>query len=514
MELTRRSLVTALGATAVVGAGCVSRAPVAPQPSSDGYGPGQPLAPEHRWQTALARSLPTERDYAPRIEGTLPADLEGRLFRNGPGLFERAGHRKRSLLDSDGMIQCFDFAGGRVRYRNRFVRTEKYLQEEAAGEWLYPTWTTPLPGGPLANLGAPNKSQAGVAALIRDGRLLAMDEGVPEAFYEMDPDTLQTLGPLALPDGLELRRLKPHTRTDPRTGDWHVVTNDYGLRGMTIRWQVLGRDGAVKAEGTVNSPRMTYFHDFLATERHLLFVLHPVKFSPLGMLAGLRTFADSLRWEPERGNLILVQDKAGGEPLMFEAPAAWMWHALNAYERDGVVVADFVGYDVPDHFLGPNPAFAAVTRGEAGDSAYPGKVRRYVMNLRANALRQEIVDSGAHELPAVDPRVALSEHRMGYFACGHVGDWVTDGVARLDMLSGTRDEFRFGPRHYAGEPVFAPRGGSRDDGWILTLVQSGDTGNGFLAVLDAANLAAGPLARVHLEHHTPISFHGCWQARA
>ena len=514
MELTRRSVITALGAAAVVGAGCTSLAPVAPQHSSDGSSPARQLAPEHRWQTALARSLPTEHDYAPRIEGTLPPDLEGRLFRNGPGLFERAGHRKRSLLDGDGMIQCFDFADGRVRYRNRFVRTEKYLREETAGEWLYPTWTTPLPGGPLANLGAPNKSQAGVAALIRDGRLLAMDEGVPEAFYELDPDTLQTLGPLALPGGLELRRLKPHTRTDPRTGDWHVVTNDYGLRSMTIRWQVVGRDGALKAGGAINSPRMTYFHDFLATERHLLFVLHPVKFSPLGMLAGLRTFADSLTWEPARGNLMLIQDKAGGEPLLFEAPAAWMWHALNAYERNGELVADFVGYDVPDHFLGPNPAFAAVTRGEAGDSAYPGKVRRYVIDLRANTLRQEIVDAGANELPVVDPRAALSEHRMGYFACGHAGDWVTDGVARLDMLSGTRDEFRFGPRHYAGEPVFAPRSASRDDGWIVTLVQSGDTGNAFLAVLDAANLAAGPLAIAHLQHHTPISFHGCWQARA
>ena len=513
MELTRRSLITALGATAVVGAGCIGGAPVTPQRWSDGQEAGRPLAPERRWQTDLARSLPTEREYALRVEGTLPAGLNGRLYRNGPGLFERDGRRKRNLLDGDGMIQCFDIAGGRVRYRNRFVRTQKYLEEETAGAWLHPTWTTPAPGGPLANLGAPNQSQAGVAALMRDGRLLAMDEGVPEAFYAMDPDTLETLGPARLPGGLESQRLKPHTKTDPRTGDWHVVAAAYGLRRMTIRWQVVGRGGALRAEGAVNSPRMTYFHDFMATERYLLFVLHPVTFSPFGMLAGLRSFADSLTWEPQRGNLILVQDKAGGEPLLFEAPPAWMWHALNAYERGGIVIADVVAYDEPDHFLGPNPAFAAVTRGEAGDSAFPGKVRRYVIDLRAATLREEIIDTGAHELPVVDPRAALSEHRMGYFACGRVGDWVTDGVARLDMLSGARDEFRFGPRHYAGEPVFAPRGGSRDDGWVLTLVQSGETGNGFLAVLDAANLAAGPVASLHLEHHTPITFHGCWQAR-
>lgn len=505
MSCTCGSLLTAAGTTALV-------APFALAGSHSDRGAGGSLALGRRWRTALARSLPAERDYAPRIEGTLPAGLRGRLFRNGPGLFERDGDRKRTILDGDGMIQRFDFAAGQVRYRNRFVRTEKYLEEEAAGAWLYPTWTTSVPGGALANLGEPIKSQAGVATLIRDDRLLAMDEGSKKAFYVMDPDTLKTLGPFALPGGLELHGLKAHTKTEPRTGDWHVVGTEYGRR-MTIRWQVVDRAGALKAEGTLKSPRMTYIHDFMATERHLLFVLHPVEFSPFGMLAGFRSFAESLAWAPEHGNLVLVQDKAGGEPLLLEASAAWMWHALNAYEHDGVLVADFVGFDRPDHFLGPNPAFAAITRGEDGDSAYPGKVRRYVIDLRAGTLREEVVDAGHHEFPMVDPRVALSEHRTGYFSCGRVGDWVTDGVVRLDLLGGARDEFRFGPRHFAGEPVFAPRGDSPDDGWILTLVQSGETGNAFLAVLDAANLAAGPVAKAHLEHHTPLSFHGYWQAR-
>ena len=512
MAESRRSLFAAAGAAAVVGAtaSALVRAASASPPAG---GSGRPLAPDRLWRTALARSLTAEHDYRPRIEGALPAGLEGRLFRNGPGLFERNGHRKRNLLDGDGMIQCFDLAGGGARYRNRFVRTEKFLAEEAAGAYLHPTWTTPAPGGAFANLGNRIRPQAGVATVVRDDRLLALDEGAPEAFYAMDPDTLDTLGPLALPGGLERRGLKPHTKTDPHTGDWHVAATDYGRR-MTIRWLVLDRGGAVKAEGSVRSPRMTYFHDFMVTGRHLVFVLHAVEFSPFGMLAGLRPFADSLAWQPEQGNLVVVQDKAGGEPLLLEAPAAWMWHALNAYERDGVLVADFVGYDNPDHFIGRNPAFAAVARGEEGEAEFPGRVRRYLIDPRARTLREEIVDAGNHEFPMIDPRVGLGEHRHGYFSCGETGDWVLDGVARLDMAGGTRDEFRFGPRHFVGEPVFAPRGDAEGDGWLLTLVQSGETGNGFLAVFDAENLAAGPLAKVHLGHHAPISFHGCWQARA
>ena len=88
----------------------------------------------------FATSLVDGHDYRPEVEGSLPAELRGSLFRNGPGLFERAGRRKRSLLDGDGMIQCFDFDGSGVRFRNRFTRTEKYVEEEDAkrppGAWV------------------------------------------------------------------------------------------------------------------------------------------------------------------------------------------------------------------------------------------------------------------------------------------------------------------------------------------------------------------------------------------
>jgi all-trans-8'-apo-beta-carotenal 15,15'-oxygenase len=471
---------------------------------------GTPLAADRRWCTALVRSLTVEHDYRPHIEGALPTGLEGRLFRNGPGRFERANYRKRNLLDGDGMIQCFDFTDGSVRYRNRFVRTDKFVAEEAAGAYLHPTWTTRAPGGLLANLGARIPSQAGVTTLVRDGRLLALDEIEP--LHALDPATLDTLGPFAFPDGIEMPGCKAHTKTDPYTGDWYLAATDYG-RAMTLRWLVLGKDGVAKAQRAIRSPRMTYLHDFLVTERHLVFILHPVAFSPFAMLAGLRSFADSLTWKPKQGNLVLVQDKAGGKPALIEAPAAWMWHALNAYERGGAIIADFVGYEAPDHFIGDAPAFSAVTRSEEGEAKHPGTVRRYVIDPKARTLREETIDAGNHEFPMVDLRMALRKHRYGWFACGHAGDWIFDGVTRLDMESGAREEYRFGSRHFVGEPIFAPRGVREGDGWILAQVQSGETGTNFLAVFEAANLAAGPVAKVHLRHHAPISFHGHWESR-
>jgi all-trans-8'-apo-beta-carotenal 15,15'-oxygenase len=71
--------------------------------------------------------------YSAEIEGRLPEGLSGTLYRNGPGLFERDGFRKWNLIDGDGMIRATTFANGRVRFRNHFVRTAKYVAEQKAG---------------------------------------------------------------------------------------------------------------------------------------------------------------------------------------------------------------------------------------------------------------------------------------------------------------------------------------------------------------------------------------------
>ena len=51
----------------------------------------------------LATSLRAEHDYEARVEGAVPPELRGTLYRNGPGLFDRDGLRRRTVLDGDGM---------------------------------------------------------------------------------------------------------------------------------------------------------------------------------------------------------------------------------------------------------------------------------------------------------------------------------------------------------------------------------------------------------------------------
>jgi all-trans-8'-apo-beta-carotenal 15,15'-oxygenase len=57
------------------------------------------------------------------LEGLVPLDLDGRLFRVTPARFDVYGERYRHWFDGDGMVHSFRIERGRVFSRNRFVAT-------------------------------------------------------------------------------------------------------------------------------------------------------------------------------------------------------------------------------------------------------------------------------------------------------------------------------------------------------------------------------------------------------
>lgn len=481
-----------------------------------------PLAPDRKWLAKLGEGLPEEFSYSAEIEGRVPDGLVGTLYRNGPGLFDRGGFRKRHLLDGDGMIRATTFSEGRARFRNHFVRTAKYEAEQKAGAFLYPTWATPAPGF-FENIPCiPSRSQAGITPVVKDGVLYAFDELGPP--YGLDPVGLNGEREIDPYDGAPETgpaSYKAHTKTDARTGYWILV----GERGrMKPELHVVVKDRAGKQTRHVvhPSPRgSAYFHDFFWADPYVVFHLHPAMLSPLPMLAGLRPFTDCLSWKPEQGSLLFLVDTTGVKPPMsLQVPASWMWHALNAYMAGNTIVADFVGYDAPDHFLGPEASFRAIMQGRDGVAKAPGTLRRLTIDLSGKRARLETVAAGRYEFPFIPQyRVGL-RHRYGYVASqGADQGWFHDGLARIDTEAGAQTSFHFGSGHYVGEPVFVPgalsasgAGGVEDHGWLLAEVLEGRSETSFIAVFDAAHIEDGPVAKVRLRHHLPFSFHGWWEA--
>ena len=509
-DITRREFLlrSALAGTLLTTAGCATSPPLRFDEQLAGR-----LArlPYH----GLAQSLPEEQEYPAVVEGTIPTGLRGTFYRNGPGLFERGGVRKRTILDGDGLIQQFRFHGGGVQYRARFVRTERFVAESATGRFLYPSWSTQAPGGWPANFWVTDeiRSQAGITVFLVNGRLYAFDESSYP--YELDPATLRTIGETTLGIPRDETIYSAHPKIDPATGEWLHFGVRYAAQPL-LQITVFHGDGSLHYRRTLPMPRFVYIHDWFVSTSHLVVSLHPVVINFWPALLGFRSISDSLRWRPEEGNLLLVIPRdPNQEPFRIEAGARFMWHSINAHDNGRELVADFVGYDNPDHFVGNDPVISAVMAGREGEHAYPGRLRRYRIDIARRTVRDEIVADGNFEWPRIDGRLLCRPHRYTYLAEARPLDFFWTRVVRHDRQTGAMERYDFGKGVYCSEPVFVPGSeGEHDRGWVLTECYDGGTGKSFLALLDVERLADGPLAIVHLRHHVPFSYHGWWTPAA
>lgn len=87
-----------------------------------------------------------------------------------------------------------------------------------------------------------------------------------------------------------------------------------------------------------------------------------------------------------------------------------------------------------------------------------------------------------------------------------------DGCIAYDTEAGTSVTHSYGPGRVGGETVFAPRPGGTDenDGWVMSFVTDTHEQRSELRVLDARDVAAGPIARVLLPARVPVGFHSHW----
>ena len=141
------------------------------------------------------------------VEGTIPEWLTGTLLRNGPAKFEVGERPLRHWFDGLAMLHRFSFAGGRVSYANRFLRTDAYRAAERGPHLLQRVRHRPLPldlqarGDDVPARGLTDNCNVNLARL-GDEYIAMTETPLPVAF---DPETLETLG-------VAYRAARPSTR--------------------------------------------------------------------------------------------------------------------------------------------------------------------------------------------------------------------------------------------------------------------------------------------------------------
>ena len=146
--MQRRDILRAFaGAGLAVGAGTQSWADVSSVPATEPW--------QRDFEAARAGAPWTlgyvglNEDAAPlalRVEGRIPDGLQGDFFRNGPARHALGGMRYHHFFDGDGLMQQYRVRGQAVTHRARFVRTDKFLADSAAGHPVREAFGTRWPG--------------------------------------------------------------------------------------------------------------------------------------------------------------------------------------------------------------------------------------------------------------------------------------------------------------------------------------------------------------------------------
>jgi all-trans-8'-apo-beta-carotenal 15,15'-oxygenase len=450
--------------------------------------------------------MPVEHTGLPitQIEGTIPADLAGTLYRNGPGLFERFGVRYAHWFDGDGMVSAITVRHGQATFRNRFVRTAGYRREEQAGQLLHRGLMTQRPGPWWSNIWRQIKNTANTNVVLHAGKLLALWEaGRP---HWLLPESLETMGEEDFQGALAPETFfSAHIHRDPHTGDLVAIGPTVGPNPRMRIWGV-NPQGAGRLLHTIPTAQTHLMHDFGLTPSRIVLLAPPHYLEPqrlIGHLVGRDPIFNAFCWHSGEPLRIYSLDRAQGTVQTYELPTAFILHVVNTFDEGETVVMDAVEY--PDS--GALRLVEDIYAGRPARDAYPVVVR---LRLHPNGeATREVLSTTPLEFPRINERCDGLPYQVCYGVPFGTEEILGSQVAQLHLPSQTVRTVDFGPGRYPSEAVFCPRqgGAGETDGWVLSLVYDSTDHHSFLSIMRADPFGE-ECARLHLPFHVPHTFHG------
>ncbi|WP_223788821.1 carotenoid oxygenase family protein [Marinicella meishanensis] len=435
------------------------------------------------------------------IEGQFPKQLRGQLFRNGPALFERGGLRYGHLFEGDGMIHAFDFKDGQVSYQNKFVRTDKFVAEQAADRFLYDFSGLGIEQpSPITSADSINPANTNVLPIGDD--IWALWEA--GSAHKLDPNTLQTKGKVTLDPGLKGMPFSAHPKVDIDGTIWNFGL-DYGS-GKIILYR-LKPNGQLDRFGLIDSQYHAMLHDFLVTEKHILVILPSLTIKPdAPSFMQRQTFAND---QPMR---VLVVDKNDlTVRSTHEFPPCFLFHFGNAWEdRDGTIHFDGCRYRNLDIMQVIEQVMVGQT--VPNQHAFSQTVK---FTIRPNGHTDQQVFAGISEFPRIYPsQTGIMNQKVFTIGGQPEGGWM-QSVRSLNVHTGQEDAYDYGDDYLVEEHIVVERDGQPGkSGWLLGTALHWPSKKTCVNVFEAENISAGPLAKAWLPFHIPLGFHGNFRSLA
>jgi len=453
-----------------------------------------------------------------KVEGRIPADVRGTFFRAIPDpAFPPYIEDGAAVISGDGMVSAMRFAGGEVSFAIRYVQTERHRAEVAAGRSLFGKYRNPFTDDACA--AGLDRTVANTTPVWHAGRLLmTKEDGRP---YRVDPRTLATLGRYDFGGRLRSATVTAHVRVDPASGELFFFGYEAdGLASTKVAYCIADRHGDLDREQWFDAPYCAMMHDFCITERYALFPVYPTTCD----LTRLKAGGDHWVHELGRESWVGVMPRYGSvaELRWFRGPnGVSCYHMMNAFEDAG-------GGIHLDQCLANVNAFPFIQRA-SGLNVAPGdtgaRLARWTINLEDGSDRvTETTIGPPGDLPMIPAAFQGRPYTHGWLLTmnpGMQGPPVAGGpvgvmfntLLRVDLTGKPPQALALPPAHCLSEPVHVPSSQPSHEGWLLTVVDQQTGAADFshaLWILDAGNVAAGPLAQVRIPHRLRPQVHGWW----
>jgi carotenoid cleavage dioxygenase len=194
----------------------------------------------------------------------------------------------------------------------------------------------------------------------------------------------------------------------------------------------------------------------------------------------------------------------------FRGPAASAGHMMNAFREGSKVHLDLCLYDGNCFPFFPTPQGEHTT-------PVPPFLTRLSFDLERNddAFEKRRLLDVSCEMPRTDDRYQGRPYRYGYMICYRSNDG-SSATGRLDFATGKLDVWSPGAGDSVQESQFVPRtpDAPEGEGWLIMPVSRVSKNRSDLVILDAMDLAAGPVATLRLPVKVRASFHGTWVPEA
>ncbi len=464
------------------------------------------------WKQALAepgQEFPTTDAVV--LSGKIPERLRGKLYRIGPGRVERGGIAIGHWFDGDGAILGVNFSDSGATALYRYVQTKGYQHEVKAGKLLYGNYGMIAPGPFWNHFLRPLKNAANTAVIALPDKLLALWEGGKP--HALDLETLSTKGIDnlgALKGGLTY---SAHPKRDPHTGE---IFN-FGITGKfkgCLHLYKSDSTGRILLTVAFTLDWLPLVHDFVLAGQYLIFFIPPVKVHGLPVGLGLRSYGNSMTWEPHEGTQIWVFDKQTLSLVSrSETEGFFLWHFGNGYvDDDGMAMIDFAGYE--DFNI--NQRLKELPTGELKT---PTKSGLWQLSFNPQTGKVNTIQKGYNslaEFPMVSPRLIGQKWRYTYFlGFGDRTDTTEEffnAIARFDYKTDTLTIADLGENRYPLEPTYAADPINPQVGWLLTIVYDGNTHQSEVWIFDSEHLDGEPVCRLGLPSVIPLGFHGIWKS--